>query len=293
MNNDRPPKRLLPTPPDTNILQDPEMPASQSDPRPEPGTTFKDLGLSDSLCEACDSLGYKTPTPIQAQSIPHALQGRDIIGLAETGSGKTAAFVLPILQALLTKPQPLHSLIIAPTRELAQQISRAVEALGAVASVRCALLIGGVDMMAQAISLGKKPHVVVATPGRLLDHLENTKGFSLRQLKYLVLDEADRLLDLDFGPVIDKVLKTLPKRTTFLFSATLSSKLESLQRAALTWIRTRAEDPCRQLLECVMNYHKRPGSGVLASDDSVPWGLASNATRKSARIETLNSTPSR
>lgn len=197
--------------------------------------TFRDLGIINSLCEACEALGYKLPTPIQAQSIPLALQGRDLIGLAETGSGKTAAFVLPILQALMDKPQPLHSLILAPTRELAYQISQAVEALGSLISVRCAVLVGGMDMIPQSIALGKKPHVIVATPGRLLDHLENTKGFSLRQLKYLVMDEADRLLDLDFGPILDKILKILPRdgRRTFLFSATMSSKIESLQRASL------------------------------------------------------------
>ena len=197
-------------------------------------STFEDLGLVEQLCDACRFLKYAMPTPIQAQSIPFALQGRDIIGLAETGSGKTAAFVLPILQALLSSPQNFHSLIIAPTRELAHQIVQVVEALGSIISVRCLLLIGGVDMITQAIGLGKKPHIVVATPGRLLDHLENTKGFSLQKLKYLVLDEADRLLDLDFGPILDKVLKTLPKRTTYLFSATLSSKVESLQRACLS-----------------------------------------------------------
>jgi ATP-dependent RNA helicase DDX47/RRP3 len=196
--------------------------------------TFRDLGIIEPLCEACDSLGYRLPTPIQAQSIPFALQGRDLIGLAETGSGKTAAFALPILQALMEKPQPLHSLILAPTRELAHQISEAIEALGVVISVRCTVLIGGVDMVSQAIALGKKPHIVVATPGRLLDHLENTKGFSLRQLKYLVMDEADRLLDLDFGPILDKILKILPRRKTYLFSATMSNKVESLQRASLS-----------------------------------------------------------
>lgn len=196
--------------------------------------SFQDLGVREPLCEACDSLGYTMPTPIQALAIPIAMQGRDLIGLAETGSGKTAAFVLPILQALMDKPQSLHSLIVAPTRELAQQICNVVEALGAVISVRCTLLIGGVEMISQAIALAKKPHVVVATPGRLVDHLENTKGFSLRQLEYLVLDEADRLLDLDFGPVLDKLLKVLPKRTTYLFSATMSSKVESLQRASLS-----------------------------------------------------------
>jgi ATP-dependent RNA helicase DDX47/RRP3 len=136
--------------------------------------------------------------------------------------------VLPILQALINQPQPLYSLVLAPTRELAQQTSKVIEALGTYVSVRCTLLIGGLDMISQAIVLGKKPYIVVTTPGRLLDYLENTKGFSLRQLKYLVLDEADRLLDLDFGPILDKILKILLKRTTYLFSATMSGKVESL-----------------------------------------------------------------
>ncbi|KAK2867782.1 ribosomal RNA processing protein, partial [Arthroderma sp. PD_2] len=197
--------------------------------------SFKELGIIDSLCDACASLGYKSATPIQAESIPLALQGRDLVGLAETGSGKTAAFALPILQALMEKPQSFFGLVLAPTRELAVQISEAFEALGSLISVRCAVIVGGMDMISQSISLGKKPHIIVATPGRLLDHLENTKGFSLRNLKYLVMDEADRLLDLDFGPVLDKILKVLPReRRTYLFSATLSSKVESLQRASLS-----------------------------------------------------------
>ncbi|OQE25383.1 hypothetical protein PENSTE_c006G01151 [Penicillium steckii] len=197
--------------------------------------TFKDLGIIDSLVEACETLGYKAPTPIQAESIPIALQGRDIIGLAETGSGKTAAFALPILQNLMEAPQSFYGLILAPTRELAYQISQSFEALGSTINVRCCTLVGGMDMVPQSIALGKKPHIVVATPGRLLDHLENTKGFSLRALKYLVMDEADRLLDMDFGPLLDKILRILPqKRNTFLFSATLSSKVESLQRASLS-----------------------------------------------------------
>lgn len=135
----------------------------------------------------------------------------------------------------MAKPQSLFGLILAPTRELAYQISQAFEALGALISVRCAVIVGGMDMVPQAIALGKKPHIIVATPGRLLDHLENTKGFSLRGLKYLVMDEADRLLDLDFGPILDKILKVLPReRRTMLFSATISSKIESLQRASLS-----------------------------------------------------------
>lgn len=200
-----------------------------------PQKSFAELGIIDSLCDACTALGYKAPTPIQAESIPPALQGRDLIGLAETGSGKTAAFALPILQALMDKPQSLFGLVLAPTRELAYQISQQFEALGSLISVRTAVIVGGMDMVPQAIALGKKPHIIVATPGRLLDHLENTKGFSLRSLKYLVMDEADRLLDLDFGPILDKILKVLPReRRTYLFSATMSSKVESLQRASLS-----------------------------------------------------------
>ncbi|KAK7180281.1 ribosomal RNA processing protein [Paraphaeosphaeria sporulosa] len=197
--------------------------------------TFADLGVREELCEACANLKFTNPTPIQEQSIPLALEGRDVIGLAETGSGKTAAFVLPILQSLMEKPQSLFGLVLAPTRELAYQISQQVEALGSIINVKCVTLVGGMDMVAQAIALSKRPHVVVATPGRLLDHLENTKGFSLKHLKYLVMDEADRLLDLDFGPILDKILKVLPRegRHTYLFSATMSTKVENLQRAAL------------------------------------------------------------
>lgn len=135
----------------------------------------------------------------------------------------------------MIKPQPFFGLALAPTRELAYQISQAFEALGSLIAVRCVVIVGGMDMVPQAIALGKKPHIVVATPGRLLDHLENTRGFSLRNLQYLVMDEADRLLDLDFGPILDKVLKVLPReRHTYLFSATMTSKVESLQRASLS-----------------------------------------------------------
>lgn len=129
----------------------------------------------------------------------------------------------------------MFGLVLAPTRELASQIGAQFEALGSVISVRVSVIIGGLDMVQQSISLGKKPHIIVATPGRLLDHLEKTKGFSLRALKYVVMDEADRLLDMDFGPILEKILKFLPReRRTFLFSATMSSKVESLQRAVST-----------------------------------------------------------
>uniref|UniRef100_A0A4X1V7A1 RNA helicase n=2 Tax=Sus scrofa TaxID=9823 RepID=A0A4X1V7A1_PIG len=196
--------------------------------------TFKDLGVTDVLCEACDQLGWTKPTKIQIEAIPLALQGRDIIGLAETGSGKTGAFALPILNALLETPQRLFALVLTPTRELAFQISEQFEALGSSIGVQCAVIVGGIDSMSQSLALAKKPHIVIATPGRLIDHLENTKGFNLRALKYLVMDEADRILNMDFETEVDKILKVIPRdRKTFLFSATMTKKVQKLQRAAL------------------------------------------------------------
>ncbi|RZC40290.1 ATP-dependent RNA helicase DDX47 [Asbolus verrucosus] len=196
--------------------------------------TWKDLGLVDVLCKACEQLKWKEPSKIQKESIPVALQGKDVIGLAETGSGKTAAFALPILQSLLENPQRYFALILTPTRELAFQISEQFEALGASIGVKCAVIVGGMDMMSQALVLAKKPHILIATPGRLLDHLENTKGFNLKALKYLVMDEADRILNMDFEVEVDKILKVIPReRRTFLFSATMTKKVKKLQRACL------------------------------------------------------------
>ncbi|KAK0197228.1 P-loop containing nucleoside triphosphate hydrolase protein [Armillaria mellea] len=207
-------------------------------PSPEEAETsnasFKSLGLIDPLLQAVEQMKFTMPTAIQVQALPPALEGRDIIGVAATGSGKTAAFALPILQKLWDDPKGLFACVIAPTRELAFQISEQFEALGSAMGARCAVLIGGVDTISQSVALAKRPHIIVATPGRLSYHLENTKGFNLRSLKYLVLDEADRLLDMDFGPAIDKILRVIPKeRTTYLFSATMTTKVEKLQRASL------------------------------------------------------------
>nr|XP_005890090.1 PREDICTED: probable ATP-dependent RNA helicase DDX47 isoform X2 [Bos mutus] len=210
------------------------MEAPQTAVEVEETKTFKDLGVTDVLCEACDQLGWTKPTKIQIEAIPLALQGRDIIGLAETGSGKTGAFALPILNALLETPQRLFALVLTPTRELAFQISEQFEALGSSIGVQCAVIVGGIDSMSQSLALAKKPHIVIATPGRLIDHLENTKGFNLRALKYLVMDEADRILNMDFETEVDKILKVIPRdRKTFLFSATMTKKVQKLQRAAL------------------------------------------------------------
>ncbi|XP_005097733.1 probable ATP-dependent RNA helicase DDX47 [Aplysia californica] len=200
----------------------------------ETDVSFKELGVVDVLAEACERLKWKTPSKIQKEAIPLALEGKDVIGLAETGSGKTGAFALPILQALLEKPQRLFALVLTPTRELAYQISEQFTALGSSIGIKCAVIVGGIDMYDQALMLAKKPHILIATPGRLVDHLENTKGFGLRSLKFLVMDEADRILNMDFEQEVDKILKVIPKdRRTFLFSATMTKKVQKLQRACL------------------------------------------------------------
>ncbi len=201
----------------------------------EVGSTFEDLGLVDVLCKSCERMGWKKPSRIQAEAIPVALEGRDVIGLAETGSGKTGAFALPVLQALLENPQRLFGLVLTPTRELAFQISEQFESLGKEIGVKCCVLVGGLQEVSQAVMLGKKPHIIIATPGRLVWHLENTKGFNLRALKYLVLDEADRILNMDFEIEVDKILSNLPKegRRNMMFSATMTKKVAKLQRASL------------------------------------------------------------
>ena len=200
----------------------------------EETVTFQSLGVVKELCDACEQLKWKAPTIIQRKALPVAFEGKDIIGLAETGSGKTGAFALPILQALLDNPQRMFALVLTPTRELAYQIGEQFEALGAGIGVKCAVIVGGMDMMTQSIALAKKPHIIIATPGRLVDHLENTKGFTLKTIKYLVMDEADRILNMDFEEEVDKMLKVIPKdRTTYLFSATMTQKVAKLQRASL------------------------------------------------------------
>jgi ATP-dependent RNA helicase DDX47/RRP3 len=198
--------------------------------------TFKSIGVCEEICEVLQKIGYKHPSKIQRESLPYALQGRDVIGLAETGSGKTAAFGIPIIQKLLSEePKPFYACIMAPTRELCLQINHHLETLGSTVGLKTCVLVGGLDNVTQAIALSKNPHIIVGTPGRVVDHLTNTKGFTLKNLKFLVFDEADRLLDLDFEKQIHQLLSVVPKtRTTFLFSATMTSKVHKLQKACLT-----------------------------------------------------------
>jgi ATP-dependent RNA helicase DDX47/RRP3 len=203
-------------------------------------STFRSLGVCEPLCEAISRLDWKFASRIQKEVLPHALQGRDIVGLAETGSGKTGAFCLPLLQELLENPirGAVFAVILAPTRELAFQIHEVVSALGASIGASSVCIVGGVDMASQSIALARNPHVVVATPGRLVDHLQNTKGFQLRKLRYLIMDEADRMLSLDFEEELNTILDVIPDssagRRTMLFSATMTSKVQKLQRASLS-----------------------------------------------------------
>lgn len=143
-------------------------------------TTFSELGVCKEICTAIERLNYIHPTKIQSESLRHSLAKKDVIGLAETGSGKTLAFAIPIIQSLLDNPSPYFSLVIAPTRELCLQIHEHFRSLGSLVSLKTVVIIGGLDLMEQAVALvNKKPHVIIATPGRILHHLENTKGFNL------------------------------------------------------------------------------------------------------------------
>jgi ATP-dependent RNA helicase DDX47/RRP3 len=194
------------------------------------------LGIKSELAQMCVDLKWSKPTKIQKLSIPVAIEGKDVIGLAETGSGKTAAFALPVLQTLLNEPgeSRLSVLVLTPTRELAFQIKEQFQALGSSIGLSCVCITGGMEMMSQQLALAKKPHVVIATPGRLVDHLEKTKGFNMKMLKFLIMDEADRILNMDFEQEVDKILRAIPReRKTYLFSATMTAKVKKLQRAAL------------------------------------------------------------
>jgi len=195
---------------------------------------FSQLGLTKAQLGACESLGYKNPTPIQAKAIPIILTGKDLIACAETGTGKTAAFFLPIIQTISeSKRSGVRVLIIAPTRELVLQIERNYTELNQLESNRSAIVIGGASMSTQIAHLRRGATVVIATPGRLLDLLERG-AINLATVEVLVLDEADRMLDMGFLPAIRRVLASLPtKRQTLLFSATMSSSIESLARSTM------------------------------------------------------------
>ena len=195
---------------------------------------FASLGLVPELVRAVFEEGYELPTPIQQETIPLALAGRDVIGSAQTGTGKTAAFMLPILQRLASGPKHiLRALVLVPTRELAEQVLQSARAYGRHTPVTAVAVYGGVGMEPQTKALHRGVDIVVATPGRLLDHMERGH-VDFSQIEVLVLDEADRMLDMGFAPDVRRILRALPKqRQTLLFSATISAEVDALARTAL------------------------------------------------------------
>ncbi|GAA6038508.1 hypothetical protein JCM8097_004603 [Rhodosporidiobolus ruineniae] len=203
---------------------------------PPKQATWPSLGVEPFLIKALQAMAIRTPTGVQAACIPPILKGADCIGSAQTGSGKTIAFALPILQALARDPYGFFAIVLTPTRELAFQISEQFRVLGAAVNLHSAVIVGGMDMMTQAIELRKRPHVLIATPGRLVDLIKSNQGeWSLGKVKFLVLDEADRLLTQTFAPELSYIIDQLPKeRQTLLFTATLTEPVLALQNKPQT-----------------------------------------------------------
>ena len=204
-------------------------------------SSFSNLSLAEPLARAVAEMGYESMTPIQEQAIPVVLQGRDVMGAAQTGTGKTAAFALPLLQRMMkhenasTSParHPVRALVLLPTRELADQVAQQVKLYAKHTNLRSTVVFGGMDMKPQTAELKKGVEVLVATPGRLLDHIE-AKNAVLNQVEYVVLDEADRMLDIGFLPDLQRILSYLPKqRITLLFSATFSPEIKKLASSYL------------------------------------------------------------
>ena len=190
---------------------------------------FKDLGLHAALTDKCEQMGYTEPTPIQKQAIPLVFEGRDLIACAETGTGKTAAFLLPTLQKLATGKRPVGTkvLVLAPTRELANQTDAACRQFAA-KGITCTSIIGGTGYRAQENALKRNPTIIIATPGRLMDFMEQGR-VNFAGVTTLVLDEADRMLDMGFLPAIKRIVKAVPaQRQTLFFSATMSRDIEKI-----------------------------------------------------------------
>jgi superfamily II DNA/RNA helicase len=229
-------------------------------------TSFQDFGLADAITRALREEGYQTPTPIQAQTIPFALKGRDVIGIAQTGTGKTAAFALPILHRLLERrlkvpPKACRVVVLSPTRELSGQILESFNAYGRHIGVTSALAIGGVPMGRQVRALMSGVEILVATPGRLID-LVQSNALRLGQVEFLVLDEADRMLDMGFINDIRKIVAKLPaKRQTLFFSATMPKDIAELASQML-------HDPARVAVTPVSSTAERITQRIIQVDHS-------------------------
>src|SRR5690349_1184447 len=240
-------------------------------------TSFQDFGLADVIARALREENYLTPTPIQAQTIPIALTGRDVVGIAQTGTGKTAAFALPILHRLLQNrlrvpPKSCRVLVLSPTRELSGQILDSFNAYGRHLRLSSALAIGGVPMGRQVRSLMGGVEVLVATPGRLLD-LVQSNGLKLGQVEYLVLDEADRMLDMGFINDIRKIVAKLPvRRQTLFFSATMPKDIAELAESML-------RDPARVAVTPVSSTAERITQRIIQVDHASKASLLADLLR--------------
>src|SRR3989344_5436384 len=191
-------------------------------------STFYGLGIAPRLLEILAKLNFTVPTPIQEQAIPVAIEGKDLIGIAQTGTGKTLAFGIPMIQRIAQSKA--EGMIILPTRELALQVDEALRQIGRDLGLKTVVLIGGASIRPQIETLRRRPHIVIGTPGRIIDHLEQ-RTLSLANISILVLDEADRMLDMGFAPQIKRVLTAVPKnRQTMLFSATMPDDIFAIAR---------------------------------------------------------------
>ncbi|MDP3994191.1 MAG: DEAD/DEAH box helicase [Candidatus Doudnabacteria bacterium] len=201
----------------------------------EPQNSFNNLGIAPKLLEILTNLKFIHPTPIQQRSIPIAIEGKDLMGIAQTGTGKTLAFGVPMIQRLAQSGGKMRGLIILPTRELALQVDETLRKVGVTLGLKTAVLIGGQAMGQQLKALRQKPHILVATPGRLIDHLES-RTVDLSNVGILVLDEADRMLDMGFAPQIRKILQRLPAhRQTMLFSATMPDEIVKIAKSYMNF----------------------------------------------------------
>ncbi|KPJ94146.1 MAG: hypothetical protein AMS18_04320 [Gemmatimonas sp. SG8_17] len=247
--------------------------------------SFELLGLAPELLQAVREQGYTDPTPIQKEAIPLGLQGRDVVGSAQTGTGKTAAFLLPIIQRLSGGPRGvLRALVLVPTRELAEQVVTSARTYGRHSTLKSVAIYGGVGMEPQTRALKDGVDIVIATPGRLLDHI-GRRHVDSSKLEVLVLDEADRMLDMGFAPDVNKILGTLPsQRQTMFFSATISGDVDRLARRALNGHaavdigkRAEAADGVEHLLVAVDKSSKRSLLAQLLQE--VPGGRTLVFTR--------------
>jgi len=233
-----PEKNMSDTPNNNEVAVAPVSPAAAE----QPAVRFADFGLAPDILRALSDQGYVHPTPIQAQAIPVVLKGRDVMGAAQTGTGKTAGFSLPIIQLLMAHANtsmsparhPVRALVLTPTRELAVQVADNVAAYSRHTPLRSTVVFGGMDMKPQTEILRRGVEIVIATPGRLLDHVEQ-KNISLAQVQMLVMDEADRMLDMGFLPDLQRIINLLPKkRQNLMFSATFSPEIKKLANTFLT-----------------------------------------------------------